>query len=132
MLFHVVFETSKNSFSCQFTEGYYFESKSCLIKYGILNVSNQNCDIINETRNSSNSTLTDAVTVLLPTLPQALSESELCFIIIGKTANFTIAVEGTFSGKGKRMGLCVRERMSMNDRVRMEEKKGLKERNRTN
>ena len=102
MLFHVVFETSKNSFLCQFTEGYYFESKSCLIKYGILNISNQSCDIINGTRNSSDNTLTDTVTVLIPTLPQALSESELCFIAIGKTANFTIAIEGTFSGKGKR------------------------------
>ena len=102
MLFHVVFEASKSSFLCRFIKGYYFESKSCLIKYGILNVSNQSCDIINETRNSSNSTLNDIVTVLVPTLPQALSESELCFIAIGKTANFTIAIEGTFNGKGKR------------------------------
>ena len=104
MLFHAVFEASKSSFLCQFTEGYYFESKSCLIKYGILNVSNQSCDIKYETRNSSDSTLTDTVTVLIPTLPQALSESELCFIAIGKTANFTIAIEleGTLSGKGKR------------------------------
>ena len=102
MLFHAVFEASKSSFLCRFIKGNYFQSKSCVIKYGIINVSNQSCDIKYETRNSSNNTLTDAVTVLIPTLPQALSESELCFIATGKTENFTIAVEGTFSGKGKR------------------------------
>ena len=100
MLFHTVFETSKSSFLCRFIKGNYFQSKSCIIKYGILNVSNQSCDIINETRNSSNNTLTDTVTVLIPTLLP--TESEYCFIAIGKTANFTISIEGTFSGKGKR------------------------------
>ena len=95
MLFHAFFDASKNSFLCQFTEGYYFDNKSCIIKYGIVNVSNQSCDIINETRNSSNNTLTDTVTVLIPTLPP--TESEYCFIAIGKIRTFTIAVEGTFS-----------------------------------
>ena len=100
MLFHAFFDASKNSFSCQFTEGYYSNGKSCIIKYGIINVSSQSCDFRNETRNSSNNTLTDTVTVLIPTLPP--TESELCFVAIGKTANFTIAIEGTFSGEGKR------------------------------
>ena len=100
MLFHAFFHASKNSFSCQFTYGYYSNGKSCIIKYGIINVSNQSCDIKYETRNSSNNTLTDTVTVLIPTLP--LTESEYCFIAIGKTANFTIAVEGTFISKSKK------------------------------
>ena len=99
MLFHTFFDASKNSFSCVFTEGYYFD-KSCLIKYGINNCSNQNCEINNETRNFSDNTLTDTVTVLLPTLPP--TESEYCFIAIGRVGNLTIAVEGTFSIKGKR------------------------------
>ena len=99
-LFHTFFDESKNSFSCQFTEGYLFDNKLCLIKYGIINVSDQSCDIKNETKNSSNNTLTDTVTVLIPTLPP--TESEYCFIAIGKTANFTIAIEGTFNIKSKR------------------------------
>ena len=102
MLFHAFFDASKNSFSCQFTEGYYFGNKLCLIKYGIINISNQSCDIKYETRNISDNTLTDIVTVLILTLPPTESESELCFVAIGKTANFTIAVEGTFISKSKR------------------------------
>ena len=90
----------KNSFSCQFTEGYYFGKKLCLIKYGIINISNQSCDIKYETRNISDNTLTDIVTVLILTLPP--TESEYCFIAIGKTANFTIAVEGTLISKSKK------------------------------
>ena len=92
-LFHAVFEISKNSFSCQFAREYSFD-KSCIIKYGISDVSNQSCNIQSETRNSSNNTLTNTVTVLIPTLPP--TDSEYCFVAIGMTENFTIAVEGTF------------------------------------
>ena len=99
MLFHTFFDASKNSFSCVFTRGYYFD-KSCLIKYGINNCSNQNCDIKNETRNISDNTFTDTVTVLIPTLPP--TESEYCFIAIGRVGNLTIAIEGTFSIKSKK------------------------------
>ena len=85
MLFQAVFDASTNSFTCQFAVGYYFDNKSCIIKYGIINVSYQSCDIQIETRNNSNNTLTDNVTVLIPTLPP--TESEYCFAAIGKTAN---------------------------------------------
>ena len=100
MLFHAVFYASTNSFTCQFAVGYYFDKKSCIIKYGIIDVSYQSCDIQIETRNITDNTLTDTVTVLLPTLPP--TESEYCFIAIGRVGNLTIAVEGTFSVKGKR------------------------------
>ena len=87
---------------CQFVQGH-FDNKSCIIKYGIINVSNQCCDIRSETRNSSNNTLTDIVTVSLPTSILTLppTESELCFVAIGNIANFTIAVKGTFSIPGR-------------------------------
>ena len=47
MLFHAVFDAPTNSFTCQFAEGYYFDHKSCIIKYGIIDVSYQSCDIQN-------------------------------------------------------------------------------------
>ena len=100
MVFYAHFEASNNTFICQFAQiERYFDNKSCIIKYGTVNISRQSCDIRNETRNSSNNTLTDIVTVLIPTLPP--TESELCFVAIGKTVNFTIAVEGRFSVSGR-------------------------------
>ena len=48
-----------------------------------------------ETRNISDNTLTDNVTIFIPTLPP--TESEFCFIAIGRVGNLTIAVEGSFS-----------------------------------
>ena len=102
MLFHTFFDASNDSFLCVFTEEYYYD-KSCLIKYGIINCSNQTCEIKYESRNSSNNnTLTDTVTILIPTLPPTDHESEYCFIAIGRVGNLTIAVEGTFSVKGKK------------------------------
>ena len=100
MLFHAVFYASTNSFTCQFAVEYYFDHKSCIIKYGIIDVSYQSCDIQIETRNITDNTLTDTVTVLIPTLPP--TESEYCFIAIGRVGNLTIAVEGTFSIQSKR------------------------------
>ena len=99
MLFHTFFDASKNSFLCVFTRGYYFD-KLCIIKYGIINISNQKCEVKNDARNISDNTLTDTVTVLIPTLPP--TESVYCFIAIGRVGNLTIAVEGTFSIKSKR------------------------------
>ena len=98
MLFHATFDAPKNSFTCQFAVGYYFDHKSCIIKYGIIDVSYQSCDIQIETRNITDNILTDNVTVLIPTLPKL----QYCFIAIGRVGNLTIAVEGTFSLKGKR------------------------------
>ena len=102
LLLIAYFEASNNIFICQFVQRY-FDNKSCIIKYGTINISNQSCDIQSETRNSSNNTLTDTVTVSLstPMLTLLPTESELCFVAIGKTANFTIAVEGRFSVSGR-------------------------------
>ena len=100
VLFHAFFDASTNSFTCQFAVGYYFDNKSCIIKYGIIDTSYKSCDIQIETRNISINTLTDNVTILIPTLPP--TESEFCFIAIGRVGNLTIAVEVTFSVKGKR------------------------------
>ena len=100
MLFHATFDVPKNSFRCQFAERYIFDNKTCIIKYGIINVSYQSCDFIIETRNSSDNTLTDTVTLLISTPPPI--ESEYCFIAIGRVENLTLAIEGTFSIKSKR------------------------------
>ena len=115
MLFHAVFDASKNSFTCQFAVGYYFDTKSCIIKYGIIDVSYQSCDIQIETRNISNNTLSDNVTILIPTLSP--TESKYCFIAIGKVGNLSIAVEGTFSVKGKRSGSIYNGCLYSNDRI---------------
>ena len=97
LLLFAYFEASNNTFICQFLQRY-FDNKSCIIKYGTINITSQSCDIRSETRNSSNNTLTDIVTVSLPTSMLTLlpTESELCFVAIGNIANFTIAVEGRF------------------------------------
>ena len=102
LVFIAYFESSNNTFICQFVQRY-FDSKLCIIKYGIINISSQSCDIRSETRNSSNNTLTDTVTVSVPMSMLTLlpTESELCFVAIGKTANFTTAIEGTFSVSGR-------------------------------
>ena len=96
-LLSVYFDGSKRSFLCEFLQ-YEFENKSCTIKLGIIDVLDQSCNIKSEIRNSSDNTLVDTVTVSIPTL--STSESEFCFIAIGNTANFSIAIEGTFILKG--------------------------------
>ena len=104
LVFYAHFEASNNTFICQFAQiERYLDNKSCVIKYGTINISSQSCDIRNETRNSSSNTLTDTVTVLIPTSMLTLlpTESELCFVAIGKTANFTTAVEGRLSVSGR-------------------------------
>ena len=94
-LFSAHFDNSMNSFICRFVD---FGIKSCFIMYGVLNPLDQNCNINYETSNTSdNDTHLDAMTVSITTLEL---NSDFCFIAIGKSENFTIAIRGNFSVSG--------------------------------
>ena len=92
-LFFVTYEPVSNSFSCLFVRSY--ENKSCEITYGAMDSTDQTCAMDNQvTRHVNSSRISDTVMVFIPKLER--TGSEFCFTAIGKTAAFTIAVEGTF------------------------------------
>ena len=95
-LFFVKYEPLSNSFSCLFV-GRIYENKLCEIIYGAMSQTNQLCPFDNQlevTRRVNSSRISDTVAVFIPKLEH--SGSEFCFTAIGKTAAFTIAVEGSF------------------------------------
>lgn len=68
--------------------------------YGVFNPLDQSCSINYETRNTSdNDTHVDAMTVTVSITTLELN-SDFCFIAIGKSENFTIAIRGNFSVSG--------------------------------
>ena len=92
-LFFVKYEPVNNSFSCLFVGSY--ENKSCEIACGAMDPTGQTCVMDNKvTWHVNSSRISDTVTVFIPKLE--CTGSEFCFTAIGKTAAFTIAVEGTF------------------------------------
>ena len=92
-LFFVKYEPVNNGFFCLFVGSY--ENKSCAITYGAMDPTNQTCPLDNQvTQHVNSSRISDTVTVFIPNLE--CTGSEFCFTAIGKTAVFTIAVEGTF------------------------------------
>ena len=96
----VSFDPSRSRFSCLFDEsvGIRNGSKSCNIVYGhkdpVSDKSNGCFSSVNSVKsnaeNTTNSFITDTVTVYVPTL------TEFCFIAIGTVSTFSVAVEGSF------------------------------------
>ena len=96
-LFFITYETLSNGFSCVFVGSY--ENRFCEITYGAMDPTDQTCPLDNQAAwhvNSSGSLMLDTVTVFILLLAQA-KPAIYCFTAIGKTPNFTIAVEGTFT-----------------------------------
>ena len=100
----VSFDPSRSRFSCLFAESVGNGSKSSNIVYGlkdpVTDESNGCFSSVNSVKskaeNTTNSFITDTVTVYVPTLAQ--TGSEFCFVAVGtvSTLSVTVAVEGTF------------------------------------
>ena len=91
------FDSASSSFSCKFLGNQGTGLKSCDIVYGIQDAITQSClssTIKSEAENSTHSFISDTVTVSIP--PLAQTESEFCFVAMGKTQVYTVVVEGTF------------------------------------
>ena len=77
-------------------------SKSCNIVYGlkdpVTDESNGCFSSVNSVKskaeNTTNSFITDTVTVYIPTLAQ--TGAEFCYVAIGTVTTLSVAVEGTF------------------------------------
>ena len=97
----VSFDPSRSRFSCLFAESVGNGYKSCNIVYGLkdpVTDESNGCfsSVKSRADNTTNSFITDTVTVYVPTLAQ--TGLEFCFFAIGTVATFsvTVAVEGTF------------------------------------
>ena len=91
----VEFDAHAIRFSCQFTIGNLRNGpKSCKITYGPQDPITQHCLSSITFENSTNTNISDSVTVFLPKLEH--TDLEFCFTAVGTTAAFTVAVEGTF------------------------------------
>ena len=99
------FDPSRSRFSCLFAESVGNGSKSCNIVYGlkdpVTDESKKGCfssvnSVKSKAENTTNSFMTDTVTVYVPPLTQ--TGLEFCFVAIGTVTTFsvTVAVEGTF------------------------------------
>ena len=101
-MLQVSFDPSRNRFSCQFAESVGNGSKSCNIVYGlkdpVTDESNGCFSSVNSVKskaeNTTNSFITDSVTVYIPTLAQ--TGAEFCYIATGTVTTLSVAVEGTF------------------------------------
>ena len=106
-ILQVSFDPSRSRFSCLFAESVGNDSKSCNIVYGLIDPvtdeSNGCFSSVNSVKskaaNTTNSFMTDIVTVYVPTL------TEFCFVAIGTVATFSVGVQGTFI-----IGILERER----------------------
>ena len=98
----VSFDPSRSCFSCLFAESVGNGSKSSNIVYGlkdpVTDESNGCFSSVNSVKskaeNTTNSFITDTVTVYVPTLAQ--TGSEFCFVAVGTVSTLSVAVEGTF------------------------------------
>ena len=97
-ILQVSFDPSRSRFSCLFAESVGNGSKSCNIVYGLkdpLTDESNGCfssvnSVKSRAENTTNSFITDTVTVYVPTL------TEFCFVAIGTVATFSVGIEGTF------------------------------------
>jgi hypothetical protein len=98
-LFFVKFEPLSRTFSCQFVGQH--DNKSCEITYGPVDPTGQLCTSQLDKRSTleNNSGTSDIVNVSIPAqdLQPQTEPQRFCFIAIGKTPEFTLAVEGVFT-----------------------------------
>jgi hypothetical protein len=98
-LFFVEFEPLSRILSCRFVGQH--DSKSCEVTYGPVDSTDQLCTLQLDNRITlvSNSDTSDIVIVSIPAkdLQPQTEPQRFCFIAIGKTPEFTLAVEGVFT-----------------------------------
>ena len=101
-LFFVEFQPLSRTFICRFVGQQ--ENKSCEITYGPVDPTDQLCtsQLDNRIPLVNNSDTSDTINVSIPAQDLlAQTESQrFCFIAIGETPQFTIAVEGMFTIEG--------------------------------
>ena len=101
-LLQAEFNSTNSSFTCRFIGDYGTGLMSCKIVYGLCNHQMNDSEecvssgVKAEAESIAYGNIAEsAVTVSI--LPLAKTVSKFCFLAIGKTPNFTIAVEGYFN-----------------------------------